>query len=304
MKQRRGFAHLLIMIFIVLVVVSVAGWFVYSRQQSKNETTQQQSTETNEKEDSGDTLEKVTEVTKEPDSADTLASPEKITSADEKTYFIYGAPAGQNNASQKRIIISLPGHGTTADDGYEAWKSHLSTLNNGTYAVAEFNWWRGTGEKKEDYYDPPSVVTQVRAFLDQQGYTSSDIVVLHGFSRGSANTYAVIAQDRLKKGAVFDAVISNAGKYQSDFPLASPEPSSSKMTELFRNVPWVLACGGKDENPDRDGCPGMEETEGFLESHEARILGTVTDPNAGHGAFHMSTLGLPKQAIDLIESAL
>ena len=307
MKNRHGFAHILIIVVFALVLVVIAGVTVYKRVESKGDGSQNdKSSEQAELSENSEqsTADSILKQETEPDSADTLASPEKFTSADTKTYFVYGAPAGQNNKTPKRIIISLPGHGTTADDGYNAWKNHLSTLNGGTYALAEFNWWRGTGEKKEDYYDPPNIVAQVRAFLDQQGYTSSDIVVLHGFSRGSANTYAVVAQDKLKKGSVFDAVISNAGKYQSDFPLSTPELSSAKITELFRKMPWVLVCGGLDDNPERDGCPGMEETKRFLELHEADVLGLLTDANAGHGAFHMSSLGLPKQAIELIEASI
>ncbi len=238
--------------------------------------------------------------TKAADSANTLTSPTKVTSADSKTYFIYGAPAGQNNKTTKKIIISLPGHGTTADDGYVAWKNHLS----GDFALAEFNWWDGGGEKTTNYYQPSDVVMQARAFLNQQGYKSGDTVILHGFSRGSANTYAVIFQDHLKGAPVFDAVISNAGKYQSDFPLASKTPTDAEITAAFKNIPWVLACGGKDDNPDRDGCPGMAETSTFLTSHGANVVGTVTDLNGGHGAFHMSSLGLPKQALSLLDAAL
>lgn len=235
------------------------------------------------------------------DSADTLSSPTKITSADGKTYFIYGAPAGQNNASPKKVIVSLPGHGTTADDGYSAWKTHLTGTG---YALIEFNWWKGTGENKTDYYSPGEVVREVRAFLNQQGYTSSDRVVLHGFSRGSANTYAVIAQDRSSAGTVFDAVISNAGKYQSDFPLGIADSSDANITRLYQNIPWVLACGGLDPNPTRDGCIGMAETSTWLKAHGANVLATLTDSTMGHGAFHMSSKGLPKQALTLIDAAL
>ena len=301
--EQQGFAHFIVLAIFVLIFVGTAGWLVYSR--SKNDSIdsspEAQVSQTAIKEETATVEKKAVEVPKEPDSADTISSPEKVTSADGKTYFIYGAPAGQNNKETKTIIISLPGHGTTADDGYEAWKDHL----DGSFALAEFNWWRGTGEKKTDYYDPASVVLQVRAFLDKQGYESSDIVILHGFSRGSANTYAVIANDRISRGSVFDAVISNAGKYQSDFPLVEGKTfTDAEMTQFFKGMPWVLACGGKDENPTRDGCPGMEETKTFLEAHQADVLGIVTDPNSGHGAFHMSKLGLPKQALDLIRAAL
>jgi hypothetical protein len=301
--KQHGFAHLVVLIIFVLVFVGAAGWLVYSRSKKDSEVSSStaQVTQSSNKEAASTEEKKVAEVQKEPDSADTISTPEKVTSADGKTYFIYGAPAGQNNKETKTIIISLPGHGTTADDGYEAWKDHL----DGSFALAEFNWWRGTGEKKTDYYDPASVVLQVRAFLDKQGYSANDIVILHGFSRGSANTYAVIANDRISRGSVFDAVISNAGKYQSDFPLVEGKTFTDvEMTQFFKDIPWVLACGGKDENPTRDGCPGMEETKAFLEAHQANVLGIVTDPNLGHGAFHMSKLGLPKQALNLIRAAL
>jgi hypothetical protein len=294
--KQEGFAHVGLIVILVIALISGAGWLVYKRSQDKNLANSQAQTDTRTQAEPNTTK----TAPKEPDSAETLSSPEKIASADTKTYFIYGAPAGENNKSPRTIVVSLPGHGTTADDGYKAWKNHL----DGTYALAEFGWWRGTGEKKTDYYDPPSVVEQVRAFLTGQGYKSSDTIILHGFSRGSANTYAVIAQDKLRGGPVFDAVISNAGKYQSDFPLASPELSDSKMTEVFGGMPWVLVCGGLDENPTRDGCPGMEETKTFLTKHGANVLALLTDPNKGHGAFHLSDLQLPKQALQLISAAV
>ena len=295
MKQQQGFAHLWLVLVFVLVFIGGVGWAVYQRQSSKELTT------TNSESSSSAKEQPASAKKSEPDSADTLSSPEKITSADGKSYFVYGAPAGQNNKQTKKLIISLPGHGTTADTGYVAWKGHIE---GGEYALAEFNWWRGTGEKKTDYYDPPAVVAQVRAFLNKQGYDSGDTVVLHGFSRGSANTYAVVVQDHLLKEWMIDAVISNAGKYQSDFPLADHTLSDQEITRLFKDVPWVLACGGLDENPQRDGCPGMQETQSFLTSHGANVLGLLTDPNKGHGAFHQSSLKLPAQALALIDGAL
>lgn len=243
---------------------------------------------------------------KRPDSANTLSNPQKITSTDGKTHFVYGAPAGQNNKSPKRIIISLPGHSTTAETGYEAWQPHLASLNGGSYALAEFNWWDGGGNKMENYYNPTDGMEQIRAFLRSQGYTSSDIVVLHGFSRGSANTYAFIANDQQIGNPVVDAVISNSGKFESNFPVFTnePQPSDADYTKYFTGMPWVLVCGGKDPNIGQSDCGGMEQTKLFLHQHGANVLGLLEDPSEGHGAFHMSQLELPKQAIDLIEKAL
>lgn len=290
-KDENGFGHLFSIILVLVVVTMVfAGWYVFSKNNDKNVP----------KTDSVDTQQEVEEVA-EADSADTLNSPEKIVSSDGKTYFSYGAPAGQNNKSPKKIIISLPGHGTLADDGYQAWSGHLEGTG---YAIAEFNWWDGEGETMGDYYSPTKAVGQIREFLKDEGYTSGDVVVLHGFSRGSANTYAVIVSDKQAKAPVFDAVISNSGKYQSDFPLSAQTLSDSQITRLFNGIPWVLSCGGTDPNPERDGCAGMTETNTWLEAHGVNVLALLTDPNLGHGAFHKSTLELPKQALTLIDEAL
>jgi hypothetical protein len=247
------------------------------------------------------TIAPATSAVAEPDSPDTLSAPEAVATSDGRTHFVYGAPAGQNHRDVKRIVISLPGHGTSAEDGYAAWSRHIV---GGNWAVAELDWWDGEGEDPTDYEQPAEIVPQVRAFLHEQGYDADDVVVLHGFSRGSANTYGVIANDRLQPGAVFDAVISNAGKYQAGFPITDHPLSDDELTQLFSGVPWVLVCGGQDPNPDRDGCPGMTETQTFLDEHGADVLALLTDPDEGHGAFHLSPLGLPAQAFALIDAAL
>lgn len=292
MKQN-GFVHIFIPVLLIICVTAGVVWAYYSHQSKADE--KQKSTQISKENKS-----------KESDTPDTLSNPEKVTSADKKTYFVYGAPAGQNNKKTKRIIISLPGHSTTADDGYEAWVPHLSSLKSGTYALAEFNWWNGGGNGINDYYKPTDSMEQIRAFLKSKNYSESDMVVLHGFSRGSANTYAFIANDRKMGDPVFDAVISNSGKYESSFPVFknNSQPTSLEYTKYFSGIPWILVCGGKDPNVGQSDCKSMEQTETFLQQHNANVLALLEDPHEGHGAFHKSSLGLPKQAIDLIEQSL
>ncbi len=303
MKHKQdGFSHIgLLALLAVVAVVGASGWYVYRTSHKKDESTaiaQVAATPTGTPTPSASPT-----PTPPPDSPDTLASPMDVASSDGKTKFVYGAPAGQNNKKVKRIIVSLPGHGTTASDAYKAWSRHIE---GGQYAVAEFDWWDGQGDETSHYYDPTDTTTQIRAFLKDQGYVATDVVILHGFSRGSSNTYAVVANDHKMGSPVIDAVISNAGKYQTNFPFFKDgsQPTIDELTEYYRGMPWVLACGGLDPNPDRDGCPGMEQTQNFLKAHQANVLGLLTDPNEGHGAFHLSSLNLPAQAFELIEAAL
>lgn len=288
MKQnQKGFGHLIMVIIVILVAaVSFVGWRVLAT----NKTNKQTST----------TSPASTSSQKQPDSTSTIASPQKVTTSDGKQYFYYGAPAGQNNANPKRIVIDLPGHETTAEDGYAAW---LPYIKDGKYALATLNWWDGNGSTNEHYYSPAEVLAQVKPFLKAQGYSSSDLIILFGYSRGSANTYAVEANDRVSTDPIFDAVISASGGYQSDFTLITGQSNASASSTLYKGIYWVLACGGQDPDPNRAGCPAMENTtKPFLQQHGATVLAILEDPNEGHGAFHLSTLNMPKQAFDLIEA--
>lgn len=290
-KQRQdGFAHFaMLLAVIVIAIIGLVGWYVYKYSKTNSNSGNASQTATTPDQ---------TIATKEPDIQDTLENPQKIPTSDGSHYFYYGVPAGQNNANPKRIIISLPGHGTTAEDGYnKAWLSHIK---GSKYALASLNWWDGKGEQKQNYLSAAEVVAQSQAFLKQQGYTTNDLIILEGFSRGSANSYAVIANDRLSGNPVFDAVISASGGYQSDFPLSEGQSNSSASDTLYKGVYWVLACGGKDDNPNRDGCPAMETTKTFLTEHGATVLGILEDPDAGHGAFHKGSLGLPEKALQMI----
>ncbi len=233
------------------------------------------------------------------DAVSTLSSPVKVATLDGKQYFMVGQPKGQNSKSPRKIIFSLPGHGSTAEQDYTAWKSHI--VSNGTYALASVNWWDGEGEKTSDYYRPDEVLAQMKGFLDTYGYTEKDFVILEGFSRGSANTYPVKAYDMVSGAPFIDAVISASGKYQADFPL-TPNQKQYQGGKLYQDVPWILVCGAKDDNPARDGCVGMSETKAYLESTGAKVLALLEDPNAGHGAFHQSKLGLVKKALTLLDA--
>jgi hypothetical protein len=232
------------------------------------------------------------------DSVSTLANPVTVMTSDGQHSFLVGQPKGQNSKHPRKIIFSLPGHGSTAKQDYAAWQSHII---NGEYALASVGWWDGEGEKTTDYLRPDEVLAAIRAFLDTYGYATDDFVVLEGFSRGSANTYAVKAYDVVSGHPVIDAVISASGKYQKDFPL-TPDQSAYSGGQLYQGVPWILACGAKDDNPTRDGCEGMTETKTYLTGMGANVLKLLEDPNGGHGAFHQSPLKLPELAFKLLDA--
>jgi hypothetical protein len=287
-----GFSYLLlVMVFVIIGVAGIAGWRVYSNNQESSNLI----SENTKGVDASRAVEKPA------DSASTIDSPEKISTNDGQ-YFLYGAPAGQNNASPKRILITVHGTEGSAERDYEVWKPFIANTN---YALASLNWWDGSGDTTADYSTPSTVNTQLHNFLDDQGYTKKDVVVFEGFSRGSANSYPVVAFDRTSGNPMIDFVVSSSGGAEASyFNLTTSSISATVKTKVFSGVYWIMACGDKDENPSRDGCQAMESAKSFVTGKGATVLGILSDPNGGHGALTTSSLNLPAQMFELIEARL
>ena len=142
---------------------------------------------------------------------------------------------------------------------------------------------------------------QIHDFLTAHDYTAKDLVVFEGFSRGSANSYPIVAHDRSSTTPMIDvAVSSSGGATDNYFALTTKSLPADKLSKIFTGVNWILACGDKDENPTRDGCQAMQNSKAFVTAKGATVLGVLSDPNAGHGALTTSSLNLTQQMFELI----
>lgn len=294
-RQETGFSHLLLVfILLVLGVASFAGWRVYSTNQKDSNST---ATKTNTSEASSSNA-----IEKSADNASTIDNPEKITTGGGSQYFYYGAPAGQSNATLKRILIILHGTEGSAERDYEIWKPFVASTD---YALASLNWWDGSGDTTADYSSPTDVNSQINDFLTSQGYTKNDIVVYEGFSRASANSFSVVALDRASSNPMIDFAVSSSGGVETNyFNSTTSSISTTAKAKIFSGVYWIMACGDLDENPARDGCQSAETASTFVTGKGATVLGILSDPNGGHGALTTSSLNLPAQMFELIEAKL
>lgn len=123
-------------------------------------------------------------------------------------------------------------------------------------------------------------------------------MLLHGFSRGSANIYGVAALDRKTGNDFFSLVVANAGGAAEDFPFNRDIDRGRLGKSPFARTRWVLFCGGKDPHPDRDGCPGMSRTKKWIEGKGGSVALFIQDPSSGHGGFHLNKANVAK-ALDL-----
>jgi hypothetical protein len=289
-KQFVGSASIVIVSIAVVVMISA---IVFWTLQSKNQSTSNPSSSTSSSPTNST-------VTKSPDSPSTIDNPSKINTSDGKQYFYYGAPAGQNNASPKKIIITIHGTEGSAQTDYDVWRPFVEKTN---FALAALNWWDGSGDAVTDYSTPKQINEYIHNFLKAQGYTSDDTIVFQGFSRGSANSFSVVAFDQASLDPMIDVAVSSSGGVESSYFTSTTSPIADKVSNsnLYSGVDWVLACGGKDQNPNRDGCPAMQQSQQFVQSKGASIMGFLEDSNAGHGALTTSSQNLAGQMFDLIE---
>jgi predicted esterase len=78
-------------------------------------------------------------------------------------------------------------------------------------------WWYGQGEAPDGYLSPPEIYQALEGAVRSHKFESRRLV-LHGFSRGSANIYAVEALDIKSGNKYFSSVVANAGGAAAGIP--------------------------------------------------------------------------------------
>ncbi|MBI4313578.1 MAG: hypothetical protein HY594_02055, partial [Candidatus Omnitrophica bacterium] len=154
----------------------------------------------------------------------------------------------------------------------------------------------GGGEGAEDYYSPRELYPIIEKILRQRG-TPKETALLHGFSRGASQVYALTASDQFTGNEFFALTLANAGGATPDYPPNVEIDGGRFGPAPFSNTRWVLFCGGKDPNPLRDGCEAMHSTRQWVQKLGGIVELLMEDPEAGHGGFHRD----PRHVAEAIE---
>ncbi len=206
------------------------------------------------------------------------------TAPDARAFYIVWYPPGTGPEAPPPMIATIHGHGSFAFDEFYLWQPYA--LERG-YGIIALQWWFGEGEQMNDYYLPHEI-HQVLASAFAAEHVKPGTVLFHGFSRGSANSYGVAAIDRSQPTPYFALTISNAGEPGTDFPINVDIANGKFGPQPFAGMHWVMVCGMRDPNPDRDGCPAMEGARDWVTGYGATVDLLIEDPKGDHGAFHMN----------------
>ena len=167
------------------------------------------------------------------------------------------------------------------------------------YGFLAIQWWLGEGEEMKDYLRPDEiyrVIDEVFSGLHVKPGTA----MLHGFSRGSANIYAVAAMDRSLQKNYFSLFVANSGQANSSYPPTHEIEKGHFGDQPFAGTHWVTYAGEKDVNPDRDGVRAMRQTGEWIKKYGGTVDLAIEDPEGDHGGFHKRPQNCD-QALDVFE---
>ena len=184
-----------------------------------------------------------------------------------------GPPAGW--------IVTLHGSGSWAHDEIALWQPFARKRQLGIIAL---QWWFGGGQQMADYYAPPEMRRELEGLMAAAG-ARPEHTLLHGFSRGAANLYALVAMDSRTPRPLFRNVVANSGGMSADFPMNREIEHGRFGASPYAGTRWWLYCGGGDPNPERDGCPAMRRSQQWLWDKGARA-DLSEDSGGDHGGFH------------------
>jgi hypothetical protein len=194
------------------------------------------------------------------------------------------------------MIVTLHGSSSWAFDEFFLWQSYAAERG---YGILALQWWLGSGEQTSGYYTPDRMYTIIENALRGMGVQPGKSLV-HGFSRGSSNIYAVTALDRHAQNDFFALTVANAGGASVDYPPNVAISSGAYGATPFAGTHWALFCGGSDPNPDQSGCPAMSRTRDWIIQYGGTVDLFIQDASAGHGGFH-TTPAHVNAALDAFE---
>jgi hypothetical protein len=203
----------------------------------------------------------------------------------------------KSSKSPTKWIVSLHGAGRPAKgfatDDLAIWHPHLKDRDVGLVCL---QWWLGKGDGPDDFYSPREIYREVDLAL-QQLKVKPGAAMLEGFSRGGANSYAVMALDAGRGKHYFSLAVASSGGISLNYPPNREILNGDYGDHPLKGTRWVTVAGGHDQNPDRDGIPGMKRTASWLRDQDAIVVESIEDQNAGHGALHLN----PKNASRVLD---
>jgi predicted esterase len=170
-------------------------------------------------------------------------------------------------ARPAETIVTVHGHNDPAVRQYRHWLPYASRHHLGLVAVE----WQTRWGRDAQFLDSQSTYDMIRRAVKREG-TAPGHVLLHGFSQGSHESFALTAIDRAGP-RLFAMTLAESG---GDGEARGRDPA-------FAGTRWDIYCAGHDPWPQLSGCPAMRRARALLAASGATVNRFIVDPPAHHG---------------------
>jgi Secretion system C-terminal sorting domain len=215
-----------------------------------------------------------------------------FTTPDNNSFYVQWFPAGAT-PSNTPLIVTLHGSNCNAFMEFKSWYPRANIHGCGIIAL---QWNRYNPSPPYDYFPDDTLYNYIDAALTNINYPSNK-ALLHGFSRGSARSYAIILKDIQRGNNYFCTTISNSGAAEPLYPLYDSINKGFFGSKVFAGKHWNLFCGGKDTNLLQSGCPGVTNTQTWLQAQGAIVDVFIQDPQLNHDGFQLPSSFAYKDSI-------
>lgn len=216
---------------------------------------------------------------------------------DDRSFYLHWRPAGARPGGP--LIVTLHGARRWAFEEFAQWQEIAARHRCELLAI---QWWFGDGDGPRDYYTSEQLYPVIATLLQGLG-TRQGSVLLHGFDRGSSETFALTLLDQRTASRYFALTVANAGPDPtSEAPSAAarrPAPAPNPLyadlsrgrygTNAFAGTHWALYAGSLDEYPERNGPPAMNRSATWLRKLGGTIDLFREDPRGDHRGFYKNT---------------
>lgn len=167
------------------------------------------------------------------------------------------------------LIVTVHGHNGHALHQYRSWQPYATSHHLGLVSVE----WQTSWGRNAQFLSPQGTYGMIRRAVAREGVAPGR-VLLHGFSQGSHESFALTALDRAQ-AHLFAMTLAESG---GDGRPADP-------TAGFARTRWDIYCAGRDPWPNLSGCPAMRRARAMLRRSGATVTRLMVDPPAAHGGF-------------------
>ncbi len=203
---------------------------------------------------------------------------------DGNSFYLQWFPIGETPATHP-LLVTIHGTAGNAFDEFYLWHQYAAAKGVGIIAM---QWYRGDASvSPNDYFDDTTLYNYIDTALTRIQYPFNK-AFFHGFSRGSAISYAIAFRDVQKSGKnYFCTIMSNSGKPDSSYYLYAQINSGNFGHTFYNGKHWGVFCGGLDSGL-QTCCQAMYDSKLWVEANNGIVDLFIQDPNLGHGGFQQT----------------